>query len=100
MISYTTKRFRKLFASLPKDIKEQAKEAYTKFKKDPYYLPFTKGGLVRKYGTFRSGTNYLLGKPIRPFTSQLAVRAIVMKYIRFAKRLMCDPAFAANVSSF
>ena len=37
MISYTTKRFRKLFASLPKDIKEQAKEAYTKFKKDPYY---------------------------------------------------------------
>jgi len=37
MISHTTKRFRKLFTGLPKEIQKQAKEAYTHFKQDPYY---------------------------------------------------------------
>ncbi len=37
MISYTTERFRKAFASLPKDIQQQAKDAYKEFKRDPFY---------------------------------------------------------------
>jgi DNA-binding NarL/FixJ family response regulator len=41
---------------------------------------------------------HLVEKPIRPFALQLAVRSIVMKYLAFAKRLMGDSAFAANVS--
>jgi response regulator of citrate/malate metabolism len=47
-----------------------------------------------------SNVNYLLEKPIRPYALQLAVRAIVMKYLTFARRLLRDPAFAANVSKF
>ncbi len=47
-----------------------------------------------------SDVNYLLEKPIRPYALQLAVRAIVTKYLTFARRLLRDPAFAANVSSF
>jgi DNA-binding NarL/FixJ family response regulator len=47
-----------------------------------------------------SNVNYLLEKPIRPYALQLAVRAIVTKYLTFARRLLLDPAFAANVSSF
>ena len=45
-----------------------------------------------------SNVTYLLEKPIRPYALQLAVRSIVMKYIRFAKRLMQDSAFAKDVS--
>lgn len=41
-----------------------------------------------------SEVHYLLEKPIRPYALQLAVRAIVTKYIKFAKRLLMDPAFA------
>ncbi len=37
MISHTTERFRKLFAQLPRGIQKQAKEAYIRFEKDPYY---------------------------------------------------------------
>lgn len=37
MISRTTKKFRKLYEALPKDLKQQSKETYFKFKKDPYY---------------------------------------------------------------
>jgi mRNA-degrading endonuclease RelE of RelBE toxin-antitoxin system len=37
MISHTTERFRKLYESLPKQIREQANQAYSQFKKDPYY---------------------------------------------------------------
>ncbi len=45
-----------------------------------------------------SDVTYLLEKPIRPYALQLAVRAIVMKYLAFGKRLLKDPAFASNVS--
>ena len=41
---------------------------------------------------------YLIEKPIRFYALQLSVRAIVQKYIAFAKRLLSDPAFAANIS--
>jgi len=47
-----------------------------------------------------SNVNYLLEKPIMPYALQLAVRAIAMKYMTFAKRLLRDPAFAADVSNF
>jgi response regulator of citrate/malate metabolism len=41
---------------------------------------------------------YLLEKPVRAYALQLAVRAIVAKYLKFAKRLLEDPSFAENVS--
>lgn len=47
-----------------------------------------------------SDVNHLLEKPIRPYALQLAVRAIAMKYIRFAKKLLLDPDFAGSVSRF
>ena len=37
MISHTTHGFRKLYAELPDNIKKQAKEAFNRFKKNPYY---------------------------------------------------------------
>ncbi len=37
MISHTTERFRKLLKKLPKEIRGQAKDAYTQFKKNPYH---------------------------------------------------------------
>ena len=42
--------------------------------------------------------NYLLEKPIRHFALKLSVRSIVMKYVKFAKRLLQDPVFAKSVS--
>jgi response regulator of citrate/malate metabolism len=42
---------------------------------------------------------YLIEKPIEFYALQLAVRAIVQKYIAFAKRLLNDPSFAANISN-
>jgi len=47
-----------------------------------------------------SDVTYLLEKPIKPYALQLAIRSIVMKYLTFARRLLRDPAFAANVSKF
>jgi response regulator of citrate/malate metabolism len=47
-----------------------------------------------------SNVNYLLEKPIKPFALQLAVRAIVNKYMKFAKRLLKDPDFADSVATF
>ena len=47
-----------------------------------------------------SDVNYLLEKPIRPCALQLTVRAIVMKDLKFARRLLRDQAFAADVSNF
>ena len=41
-----------------------------------------------------SEVHYLLEKPIRPYALQLAIRAIVIKYLKFAKRMLQDPAFA------
>jgi len=37
MISHTTERFRKLYENLPEQIREQARQAYSQFKSDPYY---------------------------------------------------------------
>ena len=37
MISRTSERFRKLFAGLPKQVQEQAREVYKQFLRDPYY---------------------------------------------------------------
>jgi hypothetical protein len=45
-----------------------------------------------------SNVNYLLEKPINPFTLQLAVRAITEKYLDFAKKLMKDPILAASMA--
>ncbi|MDD5168537.1 MAG: response regulator [Syntrophales bacterium] len=45
-----------------------------------------------------SNISYLIEKPIRSYSLQLAVRAIVAKYIRFAKRLIDDPVLAQTVS--
>ncbi len=47
-----------------------------------------------------SDVNHLLEKPIKPFALQLAVRAIVGKYLKFAKKLLQDPAFAEDVARF
>ena len=47
-----------------------------------------------------SNITYLIEKPIRPYTLQLSVRAIVSKYIRFARRLLQDPSLADNIMSF
>ena len=47
-----------------------------------------------------SNVNYLLEKPIKPFALQLAVRAIVGKYLKFAKKLLQDPSFAEDVARF
>lgn len=45
-----------------------------------------------------SKVNYLLEKPIKAHALQLAVRSIVAKYLRFAKKLLRDPAFAESVA--
>jgi response regulator of citrate/malate metabolism len=47
-----------------------------------------------------SNITYLLEKPVKAYALQLAVRAIVSKYIRFAKRLLEDPEFAQDVARF
>ena len=47
-----------------------------------------------------SDITYLLEKPIRAYALQLAIRAIVAKYIKFAKKLLQDTSFAENVARF
>lgn len=37
MKSRTTSKFRKMFADLPEQVQELAREAYRQFKEDPYY---------------------------------------------------------------
>lgn len=37
MRSRTTERFRKLFRALPKEVREQGREAYRLFARDPYH---------------------------------------------------------------
>lgn len=46
-----------------------------------------------------SDVTYLLEKPIRSYALQMAARAIVMKYVKFAKRLFRNPTFAAKVKT-
>lgn len=43
---------------------------------------------------------YLLEKPVKAYALQFAVRAIVNKYIKFAKRLLGDPEFAEDIYKF
>ena len=47
-----------------------------------------------------SDISYLLEKPVKPYALQLAIRAIVAKYIKFAKRLLLDTSLAESVSKF
>lgn len=41
-----------------------------------------------------SEVNHLLEKPVKQYALQLAVRAVVSKYLKFAKRLLTEPDFA------
>jgi DNA-binding NtrC family response regulator len=45
-----------------------------------------------------SNITYLIEKPIKTYTLKLAVRAIVGKYLRFAKRLLDDSDYADLVA--
>jgi len=45
-----------------------------------------------------SDITYLLEKPVRPYALKLAVRAIVAKYSKFAKKLLLDPVLADYVA--
>jgi DNA-binding NtrC family response regulator len=45
-----------------------------------------------------SNIHYLIEKPMRPYMLKLAVRAIVGKYLRFAKRLLGDSDYADSVA--
>ncbi|MBN1612959.1 MAG: response regulator [Deltaproteobacteria bacterium] len=47
-----------------------------------------------------SNITYLIEKPIRIYALQLSIRAIVAKYIRFAKRLLADPVLAESIRGF
>lgn len=61
MKSRTTSKFRKMFADLPEQVQEQAREAYRQFKEDPNYpslkfkkvhpqLPIYSARVNRDYG--------------------------------------------------
>jgi len=45
-----------------------------------------------------SNINYLIEKPIKSYTLKLAVRAIVGKYVRFAKRILSNSDYAKRVA--
>ena len=45
-----------------------------------------------------SNIAHLLEKPMKAYTLKLAVRAIVGKYLRFAKRLLGDSVYAGRVA--
>ena len=47
-----------------------------------------------------SDITYLIEKPIRPYSLQLAVMAIVTKYIKFAKKILQDPILAESIAAF
>ncbi len=47
-----------------------------------------------------SNITYLLEKPVKAYALQFAVRAIVNKYIKFAKRLIEDPDLAEDIYKF
>ena len=60
MKSIRSKKFRKLHNSLPKEVRDQAKEAYNLFKKDPYHnsLHFKCVNLKDSVYSVRIGDNY------------------------------------------
>ena len=43
---------------------------------------------------------HLLEKPIKAYALQLAVRTIVVKYIKFAKKILKDPGFAESLEEY
>lgn len=45
-----------------------------------------------------SDVNHLLEKPIRSYALQLAVRAVLAKYLKFAKKVLEDKEFADSVA--
>lgn len=45
-----------------------------------------------------SEITYLLEKPIKPYALQLSIRAILAKYLKFAKKILRNPALAASVA--
>jgi response regulator of citrate/malate metabolism len=45
-----------------------------------------------------SGVNHLLEKPVRAYALQLAVRAVVSKYINFSRILLDNPNYAGVMS--
>ena len=45
-----------------------------------------------------SDITHLLEKPVRAYALQLAVRSIVNRYIKFAKKLLKDPRLAESVA--
>jgi response regulator of citrate/malate metabolism len=45
-----------------------------------------------------SNITYLIEKPMKAYTLKLAVRAIVGKYLRFAKRLLGDSDYAGRIA--
>lgn len=47
-----------------------------------------------------SDITHLLEKPVRAFALQLAVRSIVNKYMKFAKKLVQDPVLAESIARF
>lgn len=47
-----------------------------------------------------SNITYLLEKPIKAYSLKLAVRAILGKYILFAKRILGDPEFAKKIRKY
>jgi len=47
-----------------------------------------------------SDITYLLEKPIMTYALQQAVRAIVSKYMKFAKKLLADPVLAESIQKF
>jgi response regulator of citrate/malate metabolism len=44
-----------------------------------------------------TGVNHLLEKPVRNYALQLAVRSVVMKYVKFAKKLLADTELAGII---
>jgi hypothetical protein len=60
MISYTTKKFRKLFSELPINIQKQAGNSFNHFKKDSYYpgLNFKKVHSKRSIYAVRISRDY------------------------------------------
>jgi DNA-binding NtrC family response regulator len=47
-----------------------------------------------------SNITYLLEKPVKAYALQLAVRAIVNKYINFAKKIIDNPDLAEDIYNF
>ncbi len=45
-----------------------------------------------------AGINHLLEKPVKAYALQLGIRAVVEKYLKFAKKLMENPEFADTVA--